>query len=249
MPSDEAARVSALHSYQVLDSASERVFEEIVDLAARLTDSPIALISLVDAERAWFKARVGIAESQAPRDLAFCAHAILDPHTPCVVPDTTADPRFADNPLVTGAPDIRAYLGVPLVNHEGHALGTLCVIDRKPKPHDARAVTTVQTLARAVTASLELRRALLSVQEMALTDPLTTLPNRRAVAAALAEAMKAGVPVAVVAIDLDHFKEANDARATPPATRCCRPRRNGCAARCARATWSGGSAATSSSRC
>jgi diguanylate cyclase (GGDEF)-like protein len=198
-------------SYEVLDTASEQAFDEVVALAARLTNSPIALISLIDRERAFFKARIGLDLTEKRRDVAFCAHAILDPLNPLDIPDTTDDPRFADNPLVTGAPDIRSYLGVPLVTQDGHALGTLCVLDTKPRPHDPDAVSGVQTLARAVTISLELRRALLNLREMALTDPLTGLPNRRAMKAALAEIMRQAMPAGLIAVDLDHFKEANDA--------------------------------------
>jgi diguanylate cyclase (GGDEF)-like protein len=211
LPPDEADRLAALRSYDILDSGREPAFDDIVALAARLTGSPIALISLIDADRAWFKARVGLDAAECPRDRAFCAHALLDPHNPLEVGDTTADPRFAENPLVCGAPDIRAYLGVPLVTPEGHALGTLCVMDKRPKPHDPEAVASMQTLARAVSASLELRRALVNVQAMALTDPLTGVPNRRAVKQALADLMLKGAPVGVIAVDLDHFKEANDA--------------------------------------
>jgi diguanylate cyclase (GGDEF)-like protein len=211
LPNDDARRVAALRAYRILDTESEAAIGEIVALAARITECPIALISMVDAERTWFKARVGLTAAECPRDLAFCAHAILDPAHPLVVADTTADPRFADNPLVTGAPDIRAYLGVPLVNHQGHALGTLCVLDHRPRAHDARTVGAVQVLARAVTASLELRRALAEVQELALTDPLTGLLNRRALQLGLAELAASAEGLAVIVVDLDHFKEANDA--------------------------------------
>ena len=208
-PSTEADRLAALRSYDVLDTSSEDVFDDLVALAARLTGSPIALVALVDAERQWFKARHGLDVQETHRDHAFCAHTILDPARPLVVEDATADARFQVNPLVTGPPDIRAYLGVALVNPEGHALGTLCVIDRVPRLYDAEAVGTMRTLARAVAVNLELRRALLRAREAALTDPLTGLPNRRAAMARLADAVRSG-PVAVIAVDLDHFKEVND---------------------------------------
>ncbi|WP_338661993.1 EAL domain-containing protein [Pararoseomonas sp. SCSIO 73927] len=210
LPRDERSRVASLRSYEVLDTESEEVFDEIVDLAARLTHSPIALVSLVDEERQWFKARHGLEVAETPRDLAFCAHTILTPDRPMAVEDATKDPRFRENPLVTGAPDIRAYLGVPLVNHEGHALGSLCVIDREARQFDRETIGTVRTLARAVVANLELRRALLDAREAALTDALTGLPNRRATMAALTETLAGGTPVAVATVDLDHFKEAND---------------------------------------
>jgi GAF domain-containing protein len=194
----------------VLDTASEEAYDDIVALAARLTCSPCSVVSLIDAERGWFKARYGLEGSETRRDITFCAHAILDPSRPLVVADATKDPRFADNPMVTGARAIRAYLGVPLVNPEGYALGTLCVIDLVPRLYDEGAVQVVQTLARAVSVNLELRRALLRAREMALTDALTGLPNRRAIMIALSEALVTGADIAVISVDLDHFKEAND---------------------------------------
>ncbi|MBP0493661.1 putative bifunctional diguanylate cyclase/phosphodiesterase [Pararoseomonas indoligenes] len=210
LPRNEKSRLAALRSYEVLDTESEEVFDDIVDLAARLTHSPIALVSLIDAERQWFKARHGLEVAETPRDLAFCAHTILNPDRPLAVEDATKDPRFQENPLVTGAPDIRAYLGVPLVDTEGHALGSLCVIDREAREFDPEMIGTVRTLARAVVTNLELRRALLDAREAALTDALTGLPNRRATMGALVDALGSGTPVAVVTVDLDHFKEAND---------------------------------------
>jgi len=211
IPANEPARLAALRSYDILDTTSEAAFDELVALAAELTGSPIALVSLIDAERQWFKARWGLVVQETSRDLAFCAHAILTPHQVLSVPDATEDPRFADNPLVTAAPDIRAYIGVPLVDSDGYALGTLCAIDRVRRQHDARAVRTMQTLARAVVANLELRRAFHSSARQASTDPLTGLANRRAITEVIAAAVAAEEPIAIIAIDLDHFKETNDA--------------------------------------
>lgn len=211
MMTDEALRLAALHSYDVLDTDSEQVFDDLVKLAAETTKSPIALVSLIDSKRQWFKARVGLSVTETPREIAFCDHAIRNPLQPLSVPDAMADARFRDNPLVTGAPDIRSYLGVPLVDREGHALGTLCVIDRVARVHDEWMRQIMHTLASAVTANLELRRALKLSSAAASTDALTGLPNRRAVVRKLGEAMARGEPVAVLALDLDHFKEANDA--------------------------------------
>ncbi|WP_198375023.1 putative bifunctional diguanylate cyclase/phosphodiesterase [Neoroseomonas rubea] len=211
LPPDEATRLTALESYGVLDTQAEEVFDQIVRLAARLTGSPIALVSLVDAGRQWFKARHGLDAAETPREMAFCAHAILAPDRPFSVPDATADARFAGNPLVTGAPDIRAYLGVPLVAQCGQAIGTLCVIDRVARQHGPQEIEVISTLASAVMVNLELRRALRRSQEAAMSDALTGLPNRRAATARLAEFIAQGQPVAVVAVDLDHFKETNDA--------------------------------------
>lgn len=211
LPADETDRLAALYSYDVLDTSSEAAFDELVELAAALTQSPIALVSLTGADRQWFKARRGLPVEEIPRDFAFCAHAILMPEDVLSVRDANEDTRFADNPLVTGAPDIRAYIGVPLVDSDGHALGALCAIDRVPRDHDARAIRAMKILARAVVANLELRRALQTSARLASTDPLTGLANRRAITDAIAAADSSEEPFAVIAIDLDHFKEANDA--------------------------------------
>jgi diguanylate cyclase (GGDEF)-like protein len=211
LPANEDDRVAALRSYEVLDTTSEESFDDLVGLCARLTGSPISLVSLLDTKRQWFKARRGMQLAQTDRDLSFCAHAILDPHHPFVVTDATKDQRFADNLLVTDAPGIRAYLGAPLVNPEGYALGTLCAIDVVPRSYDEGAVGAMQMLGRAVTVNLELRRSLLRVREMALTDELTGLLNRHAIMIALSETIMTGSDMAVISVDLDHFKEANDA--------------------------------------
>lgn len=210
LPADEAARLKALRSYDVLDTEAEQAFDRIVTLAADMTGNSIALVSLVDEARQWFKAGVGLPVRETHRDLAFCAHAILSPRDAMVVTDATTDPRFRDNPLVTGEPGLRSYLGVPLVDSDGFALGTLCVLDTVPKAPDDRAILLIRTLAQAVVTNLELHRALRRSEAMVLTDELTGLPNRRGIAAALDGAMADRKPVTVVTIDLDHFKEAND---------------------------------------
>ena len=127
LPPAERERLQALRSYQILDSGREDSFSDLAGLTVRLTCSPYALVSLFDARRQWIKASHGLDVAETPRQHAVCAHAILAPHEPMVVPDATRDSRFADNPLVTGAPWLRSYLGIPLLSTEGHALGTLCV--------------------------------------------------------------------------------------------------------------------------
>ena len=156
-PPQESARLAALHEYRLLDTSPEATFDDITQLVARLCDMPIALVSLVDTDRQWFKSRVGLESTQTARETAFCAHTILE-NIPLVVTDATLDARFADNPLVTGDPGIRFYAGAPLVTPSGFALGTLCVIDVKPRELSAVQLDALQGLAQAVTALMELRR-------------------------------------------------------------------------------------------
>lgn len=157
IPADEDARLAALRAYGILDSEPEPPFDDLVAMARDACDTPIALISLVDADRQWFKAALGVDAKETPRCIAFCAHAIMRPEV-FEVRDTQADERFKDNPLVTGAPFIRFYAGVPLRGSTGHALGTLCVIDDRPKALEARQRATLERLARQVVQNLELRK-------------------------------------------------------------------------------------------
>ncbi len=166
LPQNEMSRLRALLDLAVLDSAPEHTFDAIVGNVARALNVPIALVSLIDETRQWFKARVGLDASETPRDLAFCAHAILEPR-PFVVPDSAADQRFADNPLVTGAPHVRSYLGAPLIDHAGHAFGTLCAIDHVPRSWTPAEIQQIETLATLVTELLVQRRALRQAQQNA----------------------------------------------------------------------------------
>ncbi|MFP4221090.1 MAG: sensor histidine kinase [Phormidium sp.] len=157
-PENEAQRQQALEQYNLLDTLPEQAFDDITTLAAHVCNTPIALVSLVDRHRQWFKSKVGIDAEETPRDQAFCAHAILDPGEVLVVPNAEADPRFADNPLVTGGPQIRFYAGAPLQTPDGQAIGTLCAIDSQPRELTDEQVQGLQALSRQVVAQMELRR-------------------------------------------------------------------------------------------
>ncbi len=156
--SDECQRLNALADYHVMDSAPEQTFDDLAIIASQICDCPIALLTLVDDRRQWFKARVGLEVTETPREHAFCAHAILEPENLMVVTDATRDPRFAGNPLVTAAPHIRFYAGAPMLTPQGHALGTICVIDRTARELEAEQRKALLALGRQVSALLELRR-------------------------------------------------------------------------------------------
>ncbi len=157
-PLNENQRIAALHEYDLLDSLPDKDYDDITRIAADICGMPISLISLIDKDRQWFKSRVGMEASETPRDIAFCAHAILQPDELFMVRDTTLDDRFADNPLVTGDLNINFYAGVPLVTEGGNALGTLCVIDSKPNDLSKEQKETLKALARQVVAYFELRK-------------------------------------------------------------------------------------------
>lgn len=168
-PSDETERLAELDSYKILDTPEEQAFNHITELASRFFEVPIALVSLVAKERQWFKANVGLNATETSRDVSFCAHAIRTDET-MVVPNACDDPRFVDNPLVTGDPDIRFYAGAPLITPSGHRLGTLCVIDTLARPtlmpEEER---TLVDLAALVMDRLNLRRAEMTQKQLEAT--------------------------------------------------------------------------------
>ncbi|AMR32824.1 hypothetical protein A0256_16065 [Mucilaginibacter sp. PAMC 26640] len=155
---NEEDRLEALTSYNLLDTLPEDDFEELTALASEICQTPVALISLIDDKRQWFKSIVGFDAAETAKEHAFCAHTIAHDNDIMVVPDAREDLRFADNPLVTGNPNIVFYAGVPLVNQDGFALGSLCVIDKTPKELSQRQIKSLKVLGKQVLAQMELRR-------------------------------------------------------------------------------------------
>jgi len=221
LPPHELSRLSALARYNVLDTLPEPAYDDVANLAAFIVGTPVALVSLIDAERQWSKAFKGMPGGDLPREQAFCSHAICTPNEVMVVEDASQDARFADNPLVTGDTHVRFYAGAPLVTPDGHALGTLCVIDRNPRKINDEQKTALQTLARSLISVLELGLRTRELQgsnkvleRISLTDPLTAVGNRLAFKQRMMEeterSQRYSHPQSLLMIDVDHFKEYND---------------------------------------
>ncbi len=206
IPPDEDARLAELRSLNVLDTIAEERFDRLTRMARRLFGVDVALVSLVDENRQWFKSCAGMELSETPRDISFCGHAILGDGA-FVIPDALQDERFADNPLVAGPPHVRFYAGCPLRGPGGRKLGTLCIIDSKPRAFSDEDVEMLVDLALMVEREF-------SAIEWATVDELTGLSNRRGFMMLAQHSLqlctRQNIPAALVFIDLDHLKQVND---------------------------------------
>jgi len=206
MPEDESQRLQTLQSLHLLDTGPEERFDRLTRLARRVFGVPVALVSLIDENRQWFKSRNGLDITETPRRISFCGHAILGDDI-FMVPDATLDERFADNPLVTGPPHVRFYAGMPLRAFDGRKMGTLCLIDHAPRSFtedDARALRDLAAMAEQELAAIQL----------ATLDELTRISNRRGFMMlgrySLEVCRRQQLPATLVFIDLDNFKPVND---------------------------------------
>ena len=206
IPPDEDARLAELRSLNVLDTIAEERFDRLTRMARRLFGVDVALVSLVDENRQWFKSCAGMELSETPRDISFCGHAILG-DSAFVIPDALQDERFCDNPMVAGPPHVRFYAGCPLRGPGGRKLGTLCIIDSKPRAFSDEDVEMLVDLALMVEREF-------SAIEWATVDELTGLSNRRGFMMLAQHSLqlctRQNIPAALVFIDLDHLKQVND---------------------------------------
>jgi diguanylate cyclase (GGDEF)-like protein len=208
---DEPARLAALKRLAVLDSEPEEPFENVVALVRTVLDVPIAAVSLIDEDRQWFKARSGVDASETPRDISFCTHAIQQ-RDPLIVTDATKDPRFAANPMVLGAPEIRSYAGIPLQTPDGYNIGSLCAVDTRARNFSSSEIAMLSKFARIVMDELELRR-------IAGRDQLTGALTRRGFVERAGEELdrfrRYDRPASLIMADIDHFKAINDTHGHP----------------------------------
>lgn len=206
IPADESSRIATLHSLNLLDTSPEERFDRLTRLARRIFSAPISLVSLVDSHRQWFKSAQGLEARETPREISFCGHAILDDEL-LLISDALKDERFADNPLVINNPNIRFYAGCSLRAFDGSKLGTLCVIDSRPRRFNEEDIGLLKDLA--TLAEQEIAASLL-----ATIDELTSISNRRGFLILAQHALKMcyrqKIPAILLFFDLDQFKAIND---------------------------------------
>jgi diguanylate cyclase (GGDEF)-like protein len=214
LPANEPDRLAAVRDYAILDTPPELEFDALTRLAAFMFDAPIAVVAMMDESRLWFKSKIGLDVPELDRKVAFCAHAIMRPRDALVVQDLQADQRFSDNPLVAQAPHIRFYAGAPIVDPGGFALGTIAVIDARPRQFSDGQRAALIDLSTLVMTALRNRRNALELSRLARTDHLTGIANRAqfelAVASQIQQATRSNDSFAVLCMDLDGFKEVND---------------------------------------
>lgn len=214
IPEDENERLAVLRAYDILDTPQEPDFDVLTRVAANVFKAPAAVLGLMDADRLWFKSRLGLDMPQMDREIAFCAWAVMRPDELLVVEDLSKDARFQNNPLVTQAPNLRFYAGAPLVESNGHALGTIAVVDSQPRKLNDEDRAILKDLSMLAVIALENRRRANLLGRLALTDHLTGLANRaqfdRSLDNEVAHANRMGKPFSVLYLDLDGFKEIND---------------------------------------
>ena len=214
LPADENERLATLVALDLLGTEPSAEFDIFPALAQGVFATPVAAISLIDATRQWVKSGIGVDVLEVPREHSFCAHAIMNPGQLLCVPDATLDPRFVDNPLVTGGMGVRFYAGMPILGPGGHALGALCVIDHRPREVSSEALEQLKRLALGVGSALRLHASIQELQKLATTDPLTGLRNRAGFDCRLRTALTRRVGTAgqagLLFLDLDGFKAIND---------------------------------------
>ncbi len=206
IPANETVRLERLCSLNILDTPADERFDRITRLAQRVFSAPIALVSLIDTNRQWFKSAQGLTVRETPREISFCGHALLQ-ELPLIIPDALNDQRFFDNPLVTHAPHIRSYVGCPLRVADGSKIGTLCIIDRIPRLYSSEDLGLLRDLADIVEQEL-------AAIELATIDELTQLTNRRGILTHASHELdlckRLNVPATALFFDLNRFKQIND---------------------------------------
>lgn len=210
----EDRRLQIVHQYAILDTLAEKSYDDITFLASMICDVPMSTITIVDEDRSWYKSRLGVELCQTDRDGSFCGQAVLNPAEVLIINDARQDDRFINNQLVVSPPHIRFYAGVPLLSPDGYAIGTLCVLDKKPRSLSPERLKALEALSRMVVSQMELSRLTKLLEIHCSTCSLTGIPNRAAfdskLDSELEKAKKDSSPLSLLLIDVDYFKKFND---------------------------------------